>query len=226
MIKKSSIVILIAVSLLSLALAAPPNSPPHRVFGDIDNANGEASVDVSFRYNGESILSSRSDDSGYYDVDIPYNSDYEGEKLELFVDGSSTGETVIYSSGEVSEIDYTVQNQESDQQPQSSGGGSGGGGFAQPTNTTETSENTTDNSTSKNRAEIRDNETETNQTFEDEEDAENVDSIDGQENSTERNQAQEESSNGNIMTGLFTAQPSETLTNFFGGIVNWFGSLF
>lgn len=214
MIKKSSMIILIAISFLSLALAAPPSSPPHRVFGDIDNPNGSASVDISFRYDGESILSSQSEESGYYDVDIPYGSDYDGEELELFVDGSSTGETLTFSSGEVTEIDHTVQTQNNNQQQQNQ---QSGGGLPNSQNATE----------NQNQTETEDNQTETSEDSTDDDSSSGTSGgVSGDDDDTEGNETEDDEPEGNLITGLFTGQPSQAIAGFFEGIINWFTSLF
>lgn len=107
---KKAAIIMLTVILAGLALAQPPE-PPHRVYGEINDTDGPVDdLDVEFRYSGDSKASTTTDSSGSYSVKIPYSSTYDGENLELYVEDGSTGETVTFSSGASTKLNYTGKN--------------------------------------------------------------------------------------------------------------------
>ncbi|MFB6144728.1 MAG: CARDB domain-containing protein [Candidatus Nanohaloarchaea archaeon] len=103
--------IIAAVVLCFVAAAAGVPQPPHRVYGDIDDSDGPVDgINVEFRHNGNVEVSGTTNASGYYDLEIPYDSSYDGKELELYLEGSGTGNNVTFSSGSSERLDYSGTN--------------------------------------------------------------------------------------------------------------------
>jgi hypothetical protein len=50
--------------------------------------------------------------------------------------------------------------------------------------------------------------------------------VSGDDDDTGGNETEDDGSEGNLITGLFAGSLSEAIVNFFGGIIDWFTSLF
>lgn len=50
--------------------------------------------------------------------------------------------------------------------------------------------------------------------------------VSGDDDDTGGNETEDDDSEGNLITGLFTAQPSQAIASFFEGVISWFASLF
>lgn len=78
-------------------LAQP--TPPMNVYGEVSE-DGNPAIDktVEARFNGTVLESDSTDSDGFYDIYIPYDSDYSGEDIDFFVDDRSEG-SIVYEAG-------------------------------------------------------------------------------------------------------------------------------
>lgn len=104
--------ILLAALLISIA-ASVSGVPeiPHHVYGDISDTDGPVNdINVSFYHDGSMIESTLTDSTGYYDIKIPYSSDYDGENLDVYTENINTGKDVTFSQGSSTEVNYEGRN--------------------------------------------------------------------------------------------------------------------
>lgn len=102
--------ILTALFFLLTGAAAIPEMP-HHVYGDINDIDGpENSINVSFHYSGSLVSSTLTDSSGYYDIKIPYSSNYDGQELNIFVEDTDTGKGVTFKQGASEQVNYEGEN--------------------------------------------------------------------------------------------------------------------
>ncbi len=212
----------------SLTAAQPSQDMPHRIFGTVEDTQGNALTDaeVEVVFDGETIASDTTDGDGYYDITIPYGQGYSSEEVQIQVSGSQV-DGFTYSSGEVEEIDLTVEVSGNEEQDDSSGGSSGaGGGFGGGTlppqdnqdNQTVTNSIETGNET----VNEQDNPT-TEETTDTSDEGVNEDKTNSSEEGTDSNGAE------NSLMGMFTSSTSsigEMLTVFFDAILSSLMSLF
>jgi PGF-pre-PGF domain-containing protein len=108
------------------------------VFGEITDSNGEdLKASGSVKYNGDVLAEFQANSSGYYNVMVP-GGDYEGEKLDILVEGEKVAEFSFEALG-VTEKDfvYSEGSGTSDEGTDSQGGGSSGGGSLPSVNESE-----------------------------------------------------------------------------------------
>jgi len=222
----------------SLAVAQPSQEMPHRVFGTVEDTQGNTVTDteVEVVFSGETLESDTTDEDGYYDITVPHGEDYSSEEVQIQVSGSQVG-SLTYSEGKVENMDFTVDNTQQqnsqNQEPSSGGGGGGGGGFQQPqTQTSNSSVNESTEIETNQTVEQTNNDTEVVQDTDDgdnnveNDDEGNRDSEAEEVNSTGSNQSLEDGSETNSVTGLFAAQPLEPVTNIIRRTLDWITSLF
>lgn len=114
-------VALVASAMSAVALGAPP-SPPHRFFGTVSDANGDAvsGATIEVVYQGSVIDTATTNSDGYYDlkVDDPDDSASD-ETLTLRVAGTDTSKQRTWLSGESSEVNFQLDAGESATTPTS-----------------------------------------------------------------------------------------------------------
>lgn len=213
----------------SLALAQPSQEMPHRVFGTVEDTQGNAVTDTEVEavFEGETLVSDITDEEGYYDLTIPNREDYSSEEVQIQVSGSQA-DSFIYNSGEVEEKDLTIESsqQQNNQEEQTSSGGGGGGGFGGGTlpeqenqdNETETNSTETENET----IEDQDNSITEETTDKSDNDGDNEDTTNS---SKDTNSTDSE----NSLTGMFSSSTSsigEMFTGFLDTIVSTITSIF
>lgn len=124
----------------------PPGEIPHRIYGEATDESGNAveSADIDISHNGKVVASDDTDSEGYYDITVPYSSDYQGEVLDIQLE-SKTEATTNFKIGRTERIDLdsTPGGQSQGTEPDSSGGGGGGGGLGGTSSAPEESENET-----------------------------------------------------------------------------------
>lgn len=213
---KTVVVVFTLLLLASLAYAQPSQEMPHRLFGTLEDSQGEpvADTEVEIVFDGETVVLDTTDSDGYYDLQIPYSEDYASEELDIEADGRQTA-TVTFNSGEVEEKDLELppqQNNQQQTQETSSGGGGGGGGGGglstennQQTSSDNTQEETSNDGSSDTSDDTSDDGSETNSQDTDSDDSSDTDQDDSQ-------------SSGNAITGLFTSASSD-LGSLFTGII-------
>jgi hypothetical protein len=109
---KTSRYILLAALLISTAtsVSAVPEIP-HHVYGDITDTDGPVNdINVSFYNDGSVVSSTLTDSTGYYDIKIPYDSNYDGETLDVYTEDINTGKDVTFSQGSSDKVDYEGRN--------------------------------------------------------------------------------------------------------------------
>jgi hypothetical protein len=204
----------------SLAVAQPSQEMPDRVFGTVEDTQGNTVTDteVEVVFDGETLASDTTDEDGYYDITVPYGEDYSSEEVRIQISGSQV-DTFTYSSGEVEEINLMVessQQQNNQEEQTSSGSGGGGGAGAFPSQDEEQEDqDVPDNATLEKQNSSRN---------ENGEDEEGTDSSEDAENSTEDTQDRGGSQEGSsLITGMFTSSVSsvgEMVSNFINGVVS------
>ena len=212
----------------SLAVAQPSQEMPHRVFGTVEDTQGDAVTDTAVEvvFDGETLASDTTDEDGYYDITVPHGEDYNSEEVQIQVSGSQA-DSFTYSSGEVEEKDLTVEVSGNQEQEGSSGGSSGGGGgFGGGTLPPQDNQ---DNETVTNSTETG-NETvqeQDNSTTEETTDTSDEGGNEGTTNSSE--EGNDSTGSENSLTGMFTSSTSsigEMFTSFFDAILSSIMSLF
>ena len=225
---KVTILLLTMLFLGSFSLAQPSQEMPHRVFGTVEDTQGNTVTDteVEVVFDGETLASDTTDGDGYYDITVPYGEDYSSEEVQIQVSGSQA-DSVTYSSGKVEEKDLTVEVSGNEEQEGSSGGSSGGGGGfgggTLPPQDNQDNETVT-NSTDTGNETVQD---QNNSTTEETTDTSDEGGNEGTTNSSE----DENDSTGseNSLTGMFTSSTSsigEMFTGFFDTILSSITSLF
>lgn len=209
----------------SLALARPSQEMPHRVFGTVEDTQGNAvtDADVEVVFSGETLASDTTNSDGYYDITVPYGEDYSSEEVQIQVSGSQA-DSFTYSSGKVEEIDLTVESSQQQDNPQEepSPSGGGGGAFQSSENETSSNQTETDNNTTS-----TGNTTDGSQDTDSGSDSTDSDSEDDSSDNTEGNQTSENS--GNAITGMFTEGASSIgnlVTGFIDVLASTIASLF
>lgn len=212
----------------SLALAQPSQEMPHRVFGTVEDTQGNTVTDTGVKvvFSGEILASDTTDEDGYYDITVPHGEDYSNEEVQIQVSGNQA-DSFTYNSGEVEEIDLRVEVSGSEEQEGSSGGSSGGGGgFGGGTLPPQDNQ---DNETVTNSTETG-NETvqeQDNSTTEETTDTSDEGGNEGTTNSSE--DGNDSTGSENSLTGMFTSSTSsigEMFTGFFDAILSSVMSLF
>jgi len=95
------------IFLVALGFSQAPPSPPMNVYGTVaEDGNGALDKAVEIRFNGSSLANDSTDENGFYDLYIPYSSDYSGRDLEIFVAGDYE-RNVSFESGESVREDFT-----------------------------------------------------------------------------------------------------------------------
>ena len=106
---KLILLILGLVLMTGSGLAVP--EMPHHVYGNITDVDGPTNdINVSFRYNGNTVESMLTDSNGYYDLQIPFDSNYEGSEINLFAEGSDTGKSITFEQGASDRLDHEGRN--------------------------------------------------------------------------------------------------------------------
>lgn len=80
------------------------------VSGEITLEEEFETVSVAFYYDGEELVGESS--SGSYSLTVPFSENYNTEEIQLYVDGESTGETIVFEAGETGELSYTEETEE------------------------------------------------------------------------------------------------------------------
>lgn len=101
---------------------------PHLVEGYIKNSTGNRveDEDIAFLDGDTEEASDSTDEDGFYSVKIPFSEDYNGQNLDMSVNGESVGKSVEFSSGGETVLNYTVEAADSPTQPNTTDGGAGG----------------------------------------------------------------------------------------------------
>jgi PGF-pre-PGF domain-containing protein/PGF-CTERM protein len=130
------------VAPLAAAQDDGPPVPPHRFYGTVSDADGDAvsGVTVEVTYDGEVLASDTTDSDGYYDLNVPQENGIEdGDSVELSVQDSTQTET--WEPAGATEVDFDGVEAPDDEpddgddepddgedQPDDGDGGTGGGG--------------------------------------------------------------------------------------------------
>jgi hypothetical protein len=102
---------------------------PHLVEGYIENSTGSRveDEDIAFLDGDTEEASDSTDENGFYSVEIPFSEDYNGQNLDMSVDGESVDKTVEFSSGGETVLNYTGEAADSPTQPDKDTEGDDGG---------------------------------------------------------------------------------------------------
>jgi len=126
---------------------------PHLVTGYVKNPDGEGinGVEVAFLDGGTETGSDSTDSEGFYSVQIPFSTDYQGQNLDMSTDEEATGKEVEFVSGGETQLNHTRESaedtaessdEEDDDQQQASVGGSQQEGSGEQSSGSEENEDT------------------------------------------------------------------------------------
>lgn len=109
--KTSRYILLAALLISTVASVSAVPEIPHHVYGDITDTDGPVNdINVSFYHDGSVVSSTLTDSTGYYDIKIPYDSNYDGETLDVYTEDINTGKDIIFSNGSSERINYEGRN--------------------------------------------------------------------------------------------------------------------
>jgi hypothetical protein len=87
---------------------------PHSVRGYVKGSSGEGLEDVSIAFlNGGAEAASKSTNNrGFYAVNIPFSTEYQGQNLDVSIDGDTTDRDIEFVSGGSTQLNYTKDTQD------------------------------------------------------------------------------------------------------------------
>ena len=113
---KTKNLLLATVLTLSLTFAVAAPNEPFRLFGEITEDGDPVDLEGEIRYQNETIKQFETDSDGLYDITIS-NGEYEGEKLEVYIEGDNQSSIVFEPLGVKEENIDIGEIGEQDQQP-------------------------------------------------------------------------------------------------------------